>query len=143
MVSGETEAFRLSNTLVNLRERFTHWCYPVVTANTPRSRKSKGAKFQNEIRDLLLEKFSDQLEPDDIKTAVMGESGTDIKLSPAAQKLFQFAVEAKRCEKIALRQWWKQAKENSNDKLKPLVITKQNREEALVILSLQDFLDLL
>ena len=47
-----------------------------MTANTPRSRKSKGAKFQNEVRDLLLEKFSDKLEPDDIKTAVMGESGT-------------------------------------------------------------------
>ena len=116
--------------------------YP-VTANTPRSRKSKGAKFQNEVRDLILEKFSDRLEPDDIKTAVMGESGVDIKLSPAAQRLFHFAVECKRTEKISLRQWWRQARENSNEKLKPLVITKQDREEPLVVLSLQDFLDLL
>tara|TARA_B100001063_G_scaffold215273_1_gene216121 strand:+ start:36 stop:380 length:345 start_codon:yes stop_codon:yes gene_type:complete len=114
-----------------------------VTANTPRSRKSKGAKFQNEVRDLILEKFSDKLEPDDVKTAVMGESGVDIKLSPAAQKLFHWAVECKRTEKISLRQWWRQARANENDKLKPLVITKQNREEPLVVLSLQDFLDLL
>ena len=114
-----------------------------MTANTPRSRKSKGAKFQNDVRDLLLEKFADKLEPDDIKTAVMGESGTDIKLSPAAQKLFQFAVECKRTEKVSLRQWWKQAQANSTEKLKPLVITKQNREEALVVISLQDFLELL
>ncbi len=114
-----------------------------MTANTPRSRKSKGAKFQNEIRDLLLEKFEDKLEPDDIKTAVMGESGTDIKLSPAAQKLFPFACEAKRCEKVSLRNWWEQAVANSTEKLKPLLITKQNRKEALVVLSLSDFLKLL
>ncbi len=114
-----------------------------MTANTPRSRKSKGAKFQNEVRDLLLEKFSDKLEPDDIKTAVMGESGTDIKLSPAAQKLFNYAVECKRTEKVSLRAWWKQARANSTEKLKPLLITKQNREEALVVISLQDFLEML
>ena len=127
----------------HLCEGTYHWVDHPVTANTPRSRKSKGAKFQNEVRDLILEKFSDRLEPDDVKTAVMGESGVDIKLSPAAQRLFHWAVECKRTEKISLRQWWRQARENSNEKLKPLVITKQNREEPLVVLSLQDFLELL
>ena len=115
----------------------------IMTANTPRSRKSKGAAFQKEIRDLLLEKFSDQLEPDDIKTAVMGESGADIKLSPAAQKLFPFACEAKRTEKVSLWKWWEQARANSNEKLKPVIITRRNRSEALVVLSLEDFLGLL
>ena len=114
-----------------------------MTANTPRSRKSKGAKFQNEIRDAILECFKEQLEPDDVKTAVMGESGMDIKLSPAAQKLFPFAVEAKRTEKVSLRQWWEQAKANETEKLKPLVITKQNRKEPLVVMSLECFLELL
>ena len=129
--------------MAHLCQRSPDWCYLAVTANTPRSRKSKGAKFQNEVREALLEKFEGQLEPDDIKTAVMGESGEDIKLSPAAQKLFHFAVECKRTEKISLRQWWRQARQNSNEKLKPLVITKQNREEPLVVLSLEDFLELL
>ena len=114
-----------------------------MTANTPRSRKSKGAKFQNEIRDLILEKFGDKLEPDDVKTAVMGESGIDIKLSPLAQRVFPFAVEAKRTEKMSVPAWWEQAKTNGTDKLKPIVITKQNRKEPLVIMSLTDFLDLL
>ena len=114
-----------------------------MTANTPRSRKSKGAAFQSYIRDLLLEKFCDTLEPDDIKTAVMGESGIDIKLSPAAQRLFPWAVEAKRTEKMSVPAWWEQAKTNATDKLKPLIITKQNRKEPLVILSLEDFLSLL
>jgi hypothetical protein len=114
-----------------------------MVANTPRSRKSKGAAFQKEIKELLMEKFSSQLEEGDIKTAVMGESGIDIKLSPAAQKLFPYAVEAKRCEKVSLRQWWKQAKTNSTDKLKPLLITKQNREETLVVMDMDTFLGLL
>lgn len=114
-----------------------------MTANTPRSRKSKGAAFQKEIREVLLEKFGDQLEPDDIKTAVMGESGIDIKLSPAAQRLFPWAVEAKRTEKVSLRAWWDQAKANATEKLKPLIITKQNRKEPLVVMSLEDFLKLL
>jgi len=114
-----------------------------MVANTPRSRKSKGAAFQKEIKELLMEKFSSQLEEGDIKTAVMGESGIDIKLSPAAQKLFPYAVEAKRCEKVSLRQWWKQAKANSTDKLKPLLVTKQNREETLVVMDMETFLGLL
>jgi len=92
---------------------------------------------------LLLEKFGDTLEPDDIKTAVMGESGIDIKLSPAAQRKFPFAVEAKRTEKMSVPAWWEQAKANATDKLRPIIITKQNRKEPLVIMSLEDFLSLL
>jgi len=111
-----------------------------MTANTPRSRKSKGAKFQKEIRQRLLETFT-QLEEDDIKTAIMGESGMDLHLSPAAQKLFPYAVEAKAQEKVSLRVWWEQAKTNAG-KLKPLLITKQSRKEPLVIMTLDDFLEL-
>ena len=92
---------------------------------------------------MLLEKFWDKLEPDYIKTAVMGESGVDIKLSPAAQKLFPWAVEAKRTEKMSVPSWWEQAKANATEKLRPLIITKQNRKEPLVIMSLEDFLSLL
>ena len=46
-----------------------------------RSRKAKGRVLQNKVREVLLENFKD-LEPDDIKTAVMGESGEDIHMSP-------------------------------------------------------------
>ena len=50
-----------------------------------RSAKAKGRRLQNKIRDLLLEEFK-ELEPDDIRTAIMGETGEDIKLSPAARR---------------------------------------------------------
>ena len=114
-----------------------------MTANTPRSRKAKGAKYQTEIKEALMKKFEGILEEGDIKTAVMGESGTDLILSPAAQRVFPFAVEAKRTEKVSLRQWWKQAVANSTEKLRPLLFTKQNREETLVVMNLETFLELL
>ena len=111
-----------------------------MVASTPRSRKSKGANFQKEIRQKLLETFP-VLEDDDIKTAIMGESGEDIKLSPAARRLFPFAVEAKAQEKVSLRAWWDQTKANSGKHI-PLLITKQSRKEPLVVMSLDDFLKL-
>ena len=108
-----------------------------------RGAKNKGREWQNKIRDLLREKYEDQLEPDDITSTLMGESGCDIKLSPAARKLFPFSVEAKRQEKISLHAWWNQAKENCKEGTSPVIITKQNRKEPLVILSLEDFMKLL
>lgn len=113
-----------------------------MTANTPRSRKSKGAKFQKEIKELLMETFTN-LEEGDIKTAVMGESGVDIKLSPAAQKVFPYAIECKAQEKVSLRQWWEQAKANATEKLSPLLITKQSRKEPLVVMDLKTFINLI
>jgi hypothetical protein len=47
--------------------------------------KQKGRLGQQEIRDRLLETFP-EFEPDDIKSTVMGDSGEDIQLSPAARK---------------------------------------------------------
>jgi hypothetical protein len=113
-----------------------------MTANTPRSRKSKGAKFQKEIKELLMETFTN-LEEGDILPAVMGESGMDIKLSPAARKVFPFAVEAKCQEKVSLRQWWEQAKANSTAELAPLLITKQSRKEPLVVMDMDTFIKLI
>ena len=59
-----------------------------------RSAKAKGRRLQNKIRDLLLEEFK-ELEPDDIRTAIMGETGEDIKLSPAARKKIPYSFECK------------------------------------------------
>jgi hypothetical protein len=117
--------------------------YNIMVANNTRSRKSKGFGFQREIKELLMEHFGDKLEEGDIRSTSSGVSGIDLQLSPAAQKLFPFACELKRCEKVSLRQWWKQAKTNSTDKLKPLLITKQNREETLVVMDMDTFLGLL
>ena len=39
-----------------------------------RSAKNKGKRLQNKVRDLILEKFN-QLEPDDVRSTTMGDSG--------------------------------------------------------------------
>ena len=68
----------------------------------PRSAKAKGRALQNKIRDVLLEHFSEELEPDDIRSQVMGMSGEDIVLSPAARKLIPYSFPIKVFELIVL-----------------------------------------
>ena len=82
-----------------------------------RSAKNKGKRLQNNVRDLLLETFT-ELEPDDIKSTTMGEIGEDIQLSPAARKLIPYAIECKNQEKINIWESLKQAESNS-EKGKP------------------------
>ena len=77
-----------------------------------RSRKNKGKRLQNKVRDILLEAFQD-LEQDDIRSAIMGESGEDIKLSPAARKLIPYSIECKNQEKLNIWEGLSKAEENS------------------------------
>ena len=42
--------------------------------------KQKGRLGQQEIRDALLKTFT-ELEPDDVKSTIMGDTGADIQLS--------------------------------------------------------------
>lgn len=72
----------------------------------------------------------------------MGSNGVDILLSPLAQKRFSWAIECKNLARIAVYQYYEQAKANATDKLKPLVVIKANHKQPLVIVSLEDFLRL-
>ena len=106
-----------------------------------RSAKNKGKRLQNQIRDQLLENFK-QLEPDDIKSTTMGESGEDIQLSPAARKLIPYAIECKNQEKLNIWESLKQAESNS-EKGNPVLIFKRNRSKTYAVLEIQDFIDLI
>ena len=107
----------------------------------PRSAKNKGKRLQNKIRDLILEKY-DSLEPDDVRSITMGDSGEDILLSPAARKVFPFSVECKNQEKINIWSSLEQAEENSG-KHTPLVIFKRNRSKTYAVLEFEELLQLL
>ena len=107
-----------------------------------RSGKAKGRRLQNKIRDLLLEHFSDKLEPDDVKVAIMGESGEDIKLSPAARKLIPYSFECKNQEKLSIWSSLEQAAENSGD-YPPVLIFKRNRSKTYVTIELEEFIKLI
>ena len=98
-----------------------------------RSAKNKGVRLQNAIRDLLY-KFYPSLESGDIKTAVMGESGTDIKLSPLAKKSIIFDIEAKNQEKLNIWSALNQAEDNAEEGRIPLVVFKRNRSKTYAVL---------
>ena len=106
----------------------------------PRSAKNKGKRLQNKIRDLILEKFN-QLEPDDVRSVTMGESGEDILLSPAARKLFPFSTECKNQEKLNIWSSLEQAETNSGKHI-PIVIFKRNRSKTYVALEFEKLLEL-
>ena len=107
----------------------------------PRSAKNKGKRLQNKIRDLILEKFN-QLEPDDVRSVTMGESGEDILLSPAARNLFPFSTECKNQEKLNIWSSLEQAETNSGNHI-PIVIFKRNRSKTYVALEFEKLLELL
>jgi len=107
----------------------------------PRSAKNKGKRLQNKIRDLILEKF-DSLEPDDVRSITMGDSGEDILLSPAARRMFPFSVECKNQEKLNIWSALEQAEENSGNHT-PLVVFKRNRTKTYAVLEFDKLLELL
>ena len=106
-----------------------------------RSAKNKGKRLQNNVRDLLLKTFN-QLEPDDIKSAIMGESGEDIKLSPAARKLIPYSFECKNQEALNIWSSLEQAETNSGD-YDPVLIFKRNRTKTYAVINIEKFIELI
>ena len=106
-----------------------------------RSAKNKGKRLQNNVRDLILEKFH-QLEEDDVRSITMGDSGEDILLSPAARKLFPFSVECKNQEKLNIWSSLEQTETNAG-KHTPLLIFKRNRSKTYAVLQLDDLMEML
>ena len=62
-----------------------------------KSKKAKGRRLQNWVRDELLKLFP-KLTDNDIVCAIMGERGVDVKLSNKARKLIPFSIECKNQE---------------------------------------------
>lgn len=104
--------------------------------------KQKGRLGQQEIRDAILAKFP-ELEPDDVKSTTMGDSGEDIQLSPAARRLLPITIEVKRRKsgmKIAY-DFIAQAK--AHKKGEPVVCFRADRQEWIVMVGLDHYLDLI
>jgi len=113
-----------------------------VVATTPASRKAKGRRFQQAVRQDLVDCLG--IDPGDILSTAMGQSGCDLYLSPAARALFPYGVECKAQETISLPAWWKQCENNASKvELTPLLLIKRNREEPLAVLRWSDLLALL
>ena len=98
------------------------------------SRKAKGRRLQNWVRDELLALFT-EFTDDDIYCAIMGESGADVKFSPQAQKLIPYSVECKNKETFkGIYDIMKQAESNTKINQVPLGIIKMNNFQPLAII---------
>jgi len=104
------------------------------------SAKGKGRKLQQWVRDSLLTTFP-SLEKDDIKSTSMGASGEDVLLSPAARKLIPFQIETKSYATFAIYKHYEQAAEHGNHE--PLLVIKANHKQPLVVISAEQFFNLL
>ena len=107
-----------------------------------KSAKAKGRLGQQEVRDKLLETFP-KLHPDDIKSTVMGDSGEDIQLSPAARKIIPLSIEVKR-RKNDLKTVYKYIEQaSSHDGGEPVVFYRSDRKPWVVMIGIEHYMSLL
>ena len=110
---------------------------------TVRSRKAKGRRLQNWVRDTLLEIFT-SLDSNDISCAIMGETGEDIKLSNPAKKLIPYSFECKNKETFkGIYDIMSQAQENAKVTDVPVAVIKMNKFQPLAIVDATHFLKLI
>lgn len=110
--------------------------------STVRSRKNKGVKLQNWVRDKLIELSDGRLEDDDIRRAIMGEKGVDVKIcNPHKHHMFPFAVECKNQERVNVWDSFNQAESNCGNSI-PLLVLKRNRSKPLVMMDAELFISM-
>lgn len=107
----------------------------------PSSAKAKGRRLQQQLAQDVTRAFA--LQDGDVLSRSSGATGTDLILSPAATKVFPFAVEAKNQERVNIWQSWNQSSANAGGCLQPvLVISRNGVSTPLAILAWDYFLTL-
>ena len=107
-----------------------------------KSAKAKGRIGQQEVRDKLLETFP-ILHPDDIKSTVMGDSGEDIQLSPAARKIIPLSIEVKRRKNDLRTVYSYIAQASSHNGGEPVVFYRSDRKPWVVMIGIEHYMSLL
>tara|TARA_R100000501_G_C2535165_1_gene56371 strand:- start:258 stop:533 length:276 start_codon:yes stop_codon:yes gene_type:complete len=82
------------------------------------------------------------LEKNDIESQVMGMSGEDIILTPAAKKIINYSFECKNKERLDLWKSLEQAESNSEDR-NPVLVFKRNRSKIYVSIEFDHFIELI
>jgi|TARA_R110000787_G_scaffold35790_2_gene91686 hypothetical protein len=108
------------------------------TSSRVKSSKAKARVLQNWVRDQLKSRLD--LTDDDVKCALMGEGGSDVKLtSEKSRKSFPFDIECKNAESVNVWRAYEQA--SGHGDLEPLLILKKNGKKPLVVMDANFFLD--
>ena len=106
-------------------------------ANTVRSRKQKGYRFQKAVATRIQEKFN--LEERDAVSAPSSCTGVDVILSERAKKVFPFSIECKNQESISIWKCLEQMENNEVPNTFGLLAFKRNRSKPYVCMSADSF----
>lgn len=108
-----------------------------------RNSKAKAVNHQNEIRDIIRNIFCPPYDIDDVTSRPMGNSGSDIILSPEMKKIIPFEIECKRHEDRTWQGTYKKSFEQTFDRSRtPLLIRRKNRKGNHYFAYLDDILDI-
>ena len=103
------------------------------------SAKAKGRRFQQWVRDQLIEQLG--VHPEDIESRSMGAGGEDLIMARAAREKFPYSIECKNQESLNVWKSYEQATENSGD-YEPVVFIKRNNQKPLVVVDAEYFVRL-
>ena len=103
------------------------------------SKKAKGRRLQQWVRDLLIEKL--EVHPDDIESRSMGAGGEDLIMSRSAREKFPYSIECKNQESLNIWKSYEQAQQNSGN-YEPIVVLKRNNIKPLVLVDADYFVEL-
>jgi len=103
------------------------------------SAKQKGRKFQQWVRDQLIEQLD--VHPEDIESRSMGAGGEDLIMARAAREKFPYSIECKNQESLNIWKAYEQATENSGN-YEPIVFIKRNNQKPLVVVDAEYFVRL-
>jgi hypothetical protein len=101
------------------------------------SAKQKGRRFQQWVRDQLIETLS--VHPEDVESRSMGAGGEDLIMARAAREKFPFSIECKNQESLNVWKAYEQAEFNSGD-YEPIVFIKRNNQKPLVVVDAEYFI---
>ena len=103
------------------------------------SKKAKGRRLQQWVRDLLIEKL--EVHPEDIESRSMGAGGEDLIMARAAREKFPYSIECKNQESLNIWKSYEQAQQNSGN-YEPIVVLKRNNVKPLVLVDADYFVEL-
>ena len=103
------------------------------------SAKAKGRRFQQWVRDKLIEVLD--IHPEDIESRSMGAGGEDLIMARAARESFPYSIECKNQESLNVWKSYEQAQSNSGD-YEPVVFIKRNNQKPLVVVDANYFINL-
>ena len=103
------------------------------------SKKAKGRRLQQWVRDILIEKL--EVLPEDIESRSMGAGGEDLIMSRSAREKFPYSIECKNQESLNIWKSYEQAQQNSGN-YEPIVVLKRNNVKPLVLVDADYFVEL-